>query len=380
MASFLFNQGAGQPRQGLTKAGLIALKCVAIDKSSCPLVTLSMRRCLLQFLNAKDDQWSKSLTAILAVIGFLWRTWTFIFKEVLTPAAAPVNISLDLEIKRLKPEQENQANAPGITQPMLRASAKNSSRKILTIRKTFWVAYATTLPQLFGNGRSCHPGRDGAPAYPAQKVNPPRAQAEVDALKRDREQKVIADVNQQMSLGSDEQTLEGTSASWYQGGNDVWDVIGFGSLFDANEIRPDEEIKAQRLMLVPQLSSPNDYKILRVRVIIPSYSKRSNLADEDLIRVVGGIASPDKDFLRVGFCQAESDWRKHGVGWFFDKFALPRDRLDNPVFREPGSLHCPTLMTPRQRERIGAQVFPLVFEIPLNAPADSPSAPASSKP
>jgi hypothetical protein len=143
---------------------------------------------------------------------------------------------------------------------LLRASAKNSSRKILTIRKTFWVAYATTLPQLFGNGRSCHPGRDGAPAYPAQKVNPPRAQAEVDALKRDREQKVIADVNQQMSIGSDELTLEGTSASWYQGGNDVWDVIGFGSLFDANEIRPDEEIKDQRLMLVPQLSSSNDYK------------------------------------------------------------------------------------------------------------------------
>jgi hypothetical protein len=69
-----------------------------------------------------------------------------------------------------------------------------------------------------------------------------------------------------------------------------------------------------------------------------------------------------------------------GVGWFFDKFALPRDRLDDPVFRKPASLHCPTLMTPRQRERIDAQVFPSVYEIPLNAPADSPSAPASSKP
>ncbi len=341
-----------------------------------------MRRRLLQFLNAKDDQWSKSLTAIIAVMGFLWGAWTFIFKEVLTPAVAPVNISLDLEIKRLKPEQVNEAQAPGpgIAQPvLLRASAKNSSRKILTIRKTFWVAYATTLPQLFGNGSSCHPGLDGGRTSAAQKMKSGPSQAEVNAVKKACEHKVISDVNHQMSLGADELTLEGTSASWYQGGKDVWDVIGFGSLFDANEIRPDEEIKAQRLVLVPQISSPNDYKILRVRVIIPSYSKRSNLADEDLIRVVGGIASPYKDMLEVGFCQAERDWRKHGVRWFFDKFALPRDRFADPIFLEPASLYCPTLMSPRQRERIGAQVFPSVYEIPLNVPADSPTAPVRPK-
>jgi len=341
-----------------------------------------MRRRFLQFLNAKDDQWIQSLTAILAVMGFLWGAWTFIFKEVLTPAVAPVNISLDLEIKRLKPEPTNEEKAPGpgIAQPvLLRASAKNSSRKILTIRKTFWVAYATTLPQLFGNGRSCYPGKDGGRASSDEKANPARTKSEVNAVKKDCEQKVIADVNHQMSLGSDELTLEGTSASWYQGGKDVWDVIGFGSLFDANEIRPDEEIKAQRLVLVPQISSPNDYKILRVRVIIPSYSKRSNLADEDLIRVVGGIASPYKDMLEVGFCQAERDWRKHGVRWFFDKFALPRDRFADPIFLEPASLYCPTLMSPRQRERIGAQVFPSVYEIPLNVPADSPTAPVRPK-
>lgn len=341
-----------------------------------------MRRRFLQFLNANDDQLSKSVTAIIAVMGFLWGAWTFIFKEVLTPAVAPVNISLDLEIKRLKPEQENEAKAPGpgIAQPvLLRASAKNSSRKILTIRKTFWVAYATTLPQLFSNGSSCHPVRDGVPDSPAENRDPDLVQADIDAVKKDCERKVIADVNRQMSLGSAQLALEGTSASWYQGGKDVWDVIGFGSLFDANEIRPDEEIKAQRLVLVPQIASPKDYKVLRVRVIIPSYSKRSNLADEDLIRVVGGIASPYKDMLEVGFCQAERDWRTHGVRWFFDKFALPRDRFDDPVFREPASLYCPTLMTPRQRERIGAQVFPSVYEIPLNVPPDSPSAPGRPK-
>jgi hypothetical protein len=76
-----------------------------------------MRRRFLQFLHTKDDQWIQSLTAILAVMGFLWGAWTFIFKEILTPAVAPVNISLDLEIKSLKPEGGNLA--PGNAQPVM---------------------------------------------------------------------------------------------------------------------------------------------------------------------------------------------------------------------------------------------------------------------
>ena len=293
-----------------------------------------MRRRFLQFLNANDDQWSKSLTAIIAVIGFLCGAWTFIFKEVLTPAVAPVNISLDLEIKLLKPLSEGVGNPQPV---VLQVSAKNSSEKILSIRKTFWVAHAITLP---------HPGGSIKPTHS--------------------EDELIEDVNKQMSLGSAQLSLEGTATSRYQSSSDAWEVIGFGPLFDGNEIRPNEDIKAQRLILVPQKNSPRDYKLLRVRVIIPSYAKRSNLADEDLIRVVGGIRHPSKDFVQVGFCQAERDWRKHGLRWFFDKFTLPRDRFDDKVFLEPASRYCPSLMTAEQKNKVGAQVFTSTYEIPLD--------------
>lgn len=295
----------------------------------------------LALFKSKESDWTKPLGAVVAAVGFLWGAWVFLFQEVLRPAVAPVNISLELDIKRLQPRKDG----VGDPQPVvLRASAKNSSNKVLTIRKTFWVAHAITLRH-------------------SQTSSKPPGQLPFT------EDQVINDVNRQMSLGRNVLTLGGTATSRYQQSDDTWQVIGFGPLFDANEIRPNEEINAQRLVLVPKLAPPEDYKLLRVRVIIPSYAKRSNLADEDLIRVVGGITQPSKDFVRVGFCQAERNWRQHGLRCFFDKFALPQDRFDDRIFREPAVRYCPTPMTLEQREKVGAQVFVSTHEIPLDVEA-----------
>lgn len=294
---------------------------------------------LLNGLRSKRFDWNKLLTAMLATVGALWGAWVFFFQEFLRPAVAPVNISLLLEIKR----QDKLRLGDGKTQPallpvLLTVSAKNSSQKILSIRKTFWVANAVSIPD--------------TPDVKAKTCKTPYCEDEV-----------IKDVNRQMSLGSSQLSLDG-AVSRYLSLNDAWDVIAFGPLFDVNEIRPNEEIKAQRLVLVPQHLG-DDYELLRVKVIIPSYTKRSHLADEDLIRVVGGISHPSKDFVTVSFCQAERSWKKHEMRWFFDKFALPRERIDSASFQEPASKYCPTLMTPEEREKVGAQVFTSSYEIPL---------------
>lgn len=301
-----------------------------------------MTKRLLSLFKPKDGDWNKPLTAALAIGGFIWGAWVFLFQEVLRPAVAPVNISLELQIQRLKPVNE----AVGNPQPvLLKVAARNGSKKTLIIRKTYWVAYAINL-------------------------KPPR-KVKGSILPPNSEDQLIADINEQMSLGGSTLSLAGTSTSLYQRANDQWQVIGFGPLFDANDIRPEEEIKAQRIVLVPKLAAPNDYKLLRVRVIIPSYPKRPNRADEDLIRVVGGITHPSKELVKVGFCQAERTWRKDGLRWFFDKFALPQDRFTDTVFHEPASQYCPSVMTQEQREKIGGQVFVSTFEIPLNVDVEA---------
>jgi hypothetical protein len=306
-------------------------------------MTSHIRSRVGSLVQPKDGDWTKPLGALFAAGGFLWGTWVFFFQEVVRPAVAPVNISLALEIKRLKPLSDTIGNPQPV---VLNVSAKNLSNKVLVVRKTYWVAYGAVLK---------------SPVNAKGVIKTPY-----------QEDELIDDVNEQMSLGSDMLSLKGTASSRYQLSKEAWEVIGFGPMFDANEIRPQEEIKAQRIILVPKLATPHNYKLLRVRAIIPSYPKRSNLADEDLIRVVGGIHQPSKELIQIGFCQAERTWDRHGLRWFFDKFLLPRDRFDDTVFKEPASRYCPTLMTPEQRERIGAQVFVSTFEIPLDVQAEAP--------
>lgn len=296
-----------------------------------------MLRRLWKHLQSDDVDWTRSLGAVVAAVGFLWGAWVFVFQEILRPAVAPVNISLELDVTRLSP-------TIGSVQPVrLKVSARNASNKVLTIRKTFWVGHAIQLKR----------GPSGT------------------LLPLHEEKEIIRDINRRMSQKEESVSLEGGAASRYTASSEEWDVIGFGPLFDVSKIRPNEEIRSQRIILVPQVQSAS-YDLLRVNVYIPSFAKNSALTgEEDLIRVEGGIWSPNsKDIVNVGFCEAERGWRRHGLRWFFDKFALPRDDPEAQVFTDSGSRHCPNLMSLDQEERIGAQVFRAVYEIPLFVPSE----------
>jgi hypothetical protein len=316
----------------------------------------AVRKRLWAFLKPEGGEWTKSVSTLLAVGGSLWVAWVFVFDKILVPAAAPVNVALQLDIKPLKTEAAKTNQDRIVVQ--LSATAKNSSNRVLTIRKTFWVAHARHLP------------------------------ASPDLISED---DMILDVNRQMGLGGDVLSLDGGASSRFQKSDDPWDVVAFGPLFDLNEIRPGEEIRTQRLIFLPAKhriakgeksaghaagegpDQPREepYDVLRVKVIIPSYAKRSSIAEQDLIRVVGGFRNTSQDFVQVGFCRAERQFAKHGIHWFFDKFALPRDRFDDPAFREPAIHYCPNLMTPEEREKVGAQVFGSTYEIELNSKGQS---------
>lgn len=315
----------------------------------------ALRRQILTFLRPEGGEWTKSVSTLLAIGGSFWVGWVFVFDRILAPAAAPVNVALQLDIKPLKAgADKNRWDRMAV---QLSATAKNSSNRVLTIRKTFWVAHARHLP-----------------------TNPWQIS----------ENDMILDVNSQMGLGGNQLSLNGGASSRFQKSDDSWDVVAFGPLFDINEIRPGEEIKTRRLIFLPvrrPLNIPlsgggpdrsradhrgnQNYDVLRVKVVIPSYAKRSSFAEQDLIRVVGGFRNASQDFVQVGFCRAERQFSKHGLHWFFDKFVLPRDRFDDPAFQETAIYYCPNLMTPEEREKIGAQVFGSTYEIDLNSQSEA---------
>lgn len=285
----------------------------------------------LELLRPKDGNWTNTAGAALAAAVSLWGIWMGFFKEILVPAVAPVNISLGLDVKKLTPQTKSGDDIP----VLLTASAKNSSGKVLRINKTFWVAHA--IP--------------------------------IERSKDYEENEIIADINKQMTESFDSETLSGTS-SRRQRSTDTWKVVAFGSLFDGSEIRPNEEIKAQRLILVPDKVNGKPFEALRVMVTIPSYAKHSRLADEGLVRIVGGIRYGTTNYVKIGFCKAPRTWKKHNLRWWFDKFELPRESLEEG-FQEPASRNCPYLMNDEEREQIGGQVFTSVQEVPLRASATS---------
>ena len=290
-----------------------------------------MQNRLFSRFRPKDGDWEKRLAALVAVAGFIWGTWESVFKEYIRPAITPTN-NMNLSVNATVLKSPGHAH-PGPRIVLLAVSAKNNISKSLLIRKSFWVAHALDL----------HNGV-GDPLIP-----------------RYSESEIIDDINDQMSPGRERLGLEGNASSRYQRARQEWDVIGFGPLFDSSEIRPQEEIKVQRIILVP----PRSFDLLRVRVIIPSFFRSSGLADDALIQVVGGIRSPSKNFVQVGFCQAERQWITHGIRWFFDKFAMHRDGVYSQGFLQPGSRYCPNFMSLEQMQRVQAEVFTSTYEIPL---------------
>jgi len=303
----------------------------------------AFRKQVWAYLRPEGGEWTKTVSTLMAVFGSLWVAWVFVLEKFVLPAGAPVNVALHLDIQPLKAEAANQKQNRIVAQ--LSASAKNASNKVLTIRKTFWVAHARSLPK--------------SPELISE-----------DAL--------ILDVNEQMGLSRDHLSLEGGASSHFEKSDDHWDVVSFGPLFDVNEIRPGEEIKAQRLIFLPvtpfvrnasgQQRTQEPYDVLRVKVVIPSYAKRSSIAEQDLIRVIGGFRNASKDFVQVAFCRAERDVARHGpIRWFFDKFALPLDRPEDEEFKEPAVHNCPSVMSTEDREKIGAQVFSSTHEIELHS-------------
>jgi hypothetical protein len=291
----------------------------------------------LKLLRPKDGNWTNSVGAAIAAAVSLWGAWILFFKEILIPAVAPVNISLGLDVKKLKPAAETGGEIP----VLLSVSAENTSGKTLLLNKSFWVAHAMT----------------------------------IDRTRLYDESAIIGDINKQMKENFDDTLLKGAS-SRRQRANDAWTVVGFGPLFDLNEIRDKEKVQAQRVILVPEKkedkeNGEKDLEILRVTVRIPSYSKRSRLAREDLIRVLGGITFGSSNAVTVVFCQADRRWGNHTLNWWFDKFQLPQE---NPTggFEEPALRRCPYPMSERELERIGAQVFTSVQEIPLRTSESSP--------
>jgi len=82
------------------------------------------------------NTWAQTIAILLA--GF-WGIYTFIYKEVMVPKSAPVNICLNLEVKKI---DSAATSAKNLTAVEMKVSANNPSTREIHLLSSGWTAYA----------------------------------------------------------------------------------------------------------------------------------------------------------------------------------------------------------------------------------------------
>lgn len=76
------------------------------------------------------------------IVAAVWAGYTFIYKEIVVPKSAPVNISVDLQLKRIGPGGLSATDQKSkLVAVELRVSATNPSTRTVYLLPSLWIAY-----------------------------------------------------------------------------------------------------------------------------------------------------------------------------------------------------------------------------------------------
>ena len=185
------------------------------------------------------------------VLAGVWALYTFVYKEILLPKSAPVNVSIDLQLKKTEStdQQSNQLVCVEMT-----VKAVNPSSRVAHLLPSVWFA------------RGCRIGRLDSD----------------DGRFIDNLSKALGRSSTNSSLYFQERHFSHTD----------WTFVGGGGLFEKRMLKPNEAISFTLILSLPLLY----YHVLRVEAHMPT------VGDADGIE---GLWSVDKigprlDIYRVG--------------------------------------------------------------------------------
>ncbi len=171
-------------------------------------------------LGQEINSWVQTIGIVIAAT---WGAWTFVYKEIVVPKSAPVNVTVDLELKKIG------ANQPGATKAKLipvelRVSAKNPSSREIYLLPSVWMASGVKVAS------TKHAIDEGL---------------------------TVTSKNE---------------ASYSQRHADVTEniIVAFGGLVEDDSLKPNEVTARTLIFYVP----PNEYDYLDVVTIIPTIAKK----------------------------------------------------------------------------------------------------------
>ena len=109
-------------------------------------MTASLKRSFAKQLNT----WVQT---IVIVFAFLWGAYTFIYKEMWLPKAAPVNVTVDLQLKKIGPpnSQLQRGENKALIAVEMTVTATNPSSRQVYLFPSVWTAYGLKVNALREN-------------------------------------------------------------------------------------------------------------------------------------------------------------------------------------------------------------------------------------
>ena len=148
--------------------------------------------------------------------------WTFIYKEIVVPKSAPVNVTVDLELKKISAGAGGE-NKKKLIPVQFRVSAKNPSTREIYLLPSVWMATGTKIS----------PGDNDIGDVPA-------------------------------ITSSNEQTVAQRHAAVNENV-----IIAFGGLVEDDSLKPNEVTTRTFILYVP----PNEYDSIDLLTIVPTIAE-----------------------------------------------------------------------------------------------------------
>lgn len=284
---------------------------------------------------AARGDWKRWLSLALSGVVGAWGIWEFVLKEVVLPGLTPANINTEVEINVLPTRPASSPTIGAGTIPVeVSITAKSTGKQQLRVVSPFWIAYGNRLQE------------GEVPLGETQEA-------------------IASQINENLSGNQANPNLR---PGFFRYGTYLMfrDLVGAGTLFFGEEIRPDQVIRSRRIIYVP----PGEYDSIEIHTYIPTIKKVLPSDRWDRIQFSLEVIPPFYK-IRSGFCKERASSEAEET---------PRSILDRvgvslgwrkpevtPAASPPQAPSC-KFLKPHELARLGAQVDRSIHEkaLPLS--------------
>jgi hypothetical protein len=228
----------------------------------------------------QQRDWNKWLTASVGVATAIAGLFQFYYKEIFAPAKVPVNIALDLEIKPLKVDPQNDKD---VIVAMMEIKMSNKGVKSVYLKSPTWTAFG-----MYRTGNLRDAGSFSIPTTRLSlvagcpKMNSPKGGMSEDAFVTCLNQR-LAPLNPNGDIQEFTDRIELLPDSSQPHQNHVRDLIASGPVGKDRELKPGQEILSQ--VLIPVSKKPQ-YDYLEALISVPTVSGVSSDEAEKIASAV----------------------------------------------------------------------------------------------